>query len=221
MGADCELMRLKGFSWFIFSQFRKVTEYIPVTQPSIGVLTGQHRDLWAKDYQNLVETHHDNIETFKWIQSALFFVCLDHLPIAKDLVSQARKFMETYIGNVFHGNDAHNRWFDKSLSIIVTNDGRLGVNGEHSPCDALVPAFLVDYSVLNEPAKDPTGTDTGVDADVIPFVHLQWNISGSIKKSIIDAQLYVDKTIADSDIDLMHYNLFGSDFIKSTCIVLV
>jgi Choline/Carnitine o-acyltransferase len=49
--------------------------------------------------------------------------------------------------NVFHGFDAHNRWFDKSLSIVVTNDARIGVNGEHSPCDALVPSLLVDFAV--------------------------------------------------------------------------
>jgi hypothetical protein len=50
------------------------------------------------------------------------------------------------LGSVFHGDNGQNRFFDKSLSIVVTANGNLGVNGEHSPCDALVPAFLVDYA---------------------------------------------------------------------------
>jgi carnitine O-acetyltransferase len=34
------------------------------------------------------------------------------------------------IENVFHGFDGHNRWFDKSLSIIVSKNGMIGLNGE-------------------------------------------------------------------------------------------
>ena len=81
-----------------------------------------------------------NKDSFAEIQGALFSVCLDHRLMLPDISSMAK--------NVFHGFDGHNRWFDKSLSIIVTNDGRLGVNGEHSPCDALVPALILDSACV-------------------------------------------------------------------------
>lgn len=73
------------------------------------------------------------------IESAIFAVALDHRVLGHDVSSLAK--------NVFHGYDGHNRWFDKSLTIVVSGDGRLGVHGEHSPCDALVPAVLVDFAV--------------------------------------------------------------------------
>ena len=111
-------------------------------QPWIGLLSGQHRDDWAKDHAYLEKLDPLNQASFKWIETALFGVCLDHRPIPKEVTAQAK--------NVFHAMDGHNRWFDKSISIVVFNDGRIGCNGEHSPCDALVPAMLVDYAVSHE-----------------------------------------------------------------------
>lgn len=107
-----------------------------VRQVPIGILTAQDRDPWAKDYAYLEKLDFKNRESFSQIQSALFSVCLDHRLMLPDISSMAK--------NVFHGFDGHNRWFDKSISVIVTNDGRLGINGEHSPCDALVPALILD-----------------------------------------------------------------------------
>lgn len=106
-------------------------------QPPICLLSGQHRDKWASDHIYLEKSTVNNV-SFNLVETALFCVCLDHSPIPKTVTDHAK--------TVFHGNTGHNRWFDKSLSIVVTNDGRVGVNGEHSPCDALVPAYLVDYA---------------------------------------------------------------------------
>lgn len=79
------------------------------------------------------------MESFAFIESAIFAVSLDHRILPQGVSNLAK--------NVFHGFNGHNRWFDKSLTIVVTSDGRLGIHGEHSPCDALVPAMLVDFAV--------------------------------------------------------------------------
>ena len=48
---------------------------------------------------------------------------------------------------MFHAGDGSNRWFDKAFCLIVTNDGRAGVNGEHAPLDALVASIIMRKAV--------------------------------------------------------------------------
>ena len=179
-------------------------------QLPIGILTAQDRDPWAKDYAYLENLNPTNKESFSLIQSALFSVCLDHRLMLPDISSMAK--------NVFHGFDGHNRWFDKSISVIVTNDGRLGINGEHSPCDALVPALLLDaacakyFFLISEPAKDRL--DSSADATIPQIKHLKFVGDNVIKESLCNAQVFINQTIADSDVKVKPLSSHGSNFIK-------
>ena len=105
-----------------------------------------------KAYQHL-EKSQINKESLATIQSSLFNVSLDDYSVGSDLVNFASKGLlpsfpdfpwipwKTPIilikisfifpsENNFHGQGAHNLWFDKSLSIKISNDGRAGMNGE-------------------------------------------------------------------------------------------
>jgi hypothetical protein len=62
----------------------------------------------------------------KVIQSALFAVCLDDSGVKKNKDESHQQ--------IFHNYTASNRWFDKSLQIIVTSSGRAGLNGEVCTC---------------------------------------------------------------------------------------
>lgn len=108
-------------------------------QPPIGLLTGEHRDTWSKAREHLVQLNDLNKHSLSLIETALFGVALDDYPVPV-------ASLEGFSKNVFHGRAGRNRWFDKSLYVVVSNDGRVGMNGEHSPCDALVPSFLVDFA---------------------------------------------------------------------------
>lgn len=44
--------------------------------------------------------------------------------------------------SVMHGNGA-DRWLDKSVSLVVHRNGKVGVNGEHAWADAPVLAHMV------------------------------------------------------------------------------
>ena len=169
-------------------------------QPHIGLLTGEHRDTWSRLYNKL--QHLGNEATFKWIQTAILAVCLDDRYVPNSLDDLAR--------TVFHNNDGRNRWFDACLNVVVTNDARIGVNGEHSPCDALVPALAADYAAHREPATDPPGA---VSSD-LKVVHLKWTVDADILQGLKDAQTYITKTIRDSDLHVVHFTQYGADFIK-------
>lgn len=109
----------------------------PAENP-IGILTTTERDLWA------VTRHHlssiGNHDLLKTIDSAILLLVLDDDSIASDYRNLIRKFL--------HGNGA-NRWFDKSISLIVAKDGTAGVNFEHSWGDgvAVLRYFQVRIAV--------------------------------------------------------------------------
>jgi hypothetical protein len=71
-----------------------------------------------------------NAGNFDNIDASLFALCLDDYASELDLDKAHR--------NLFHGQKARNRWFDKAMQFIVENNGRAGVNGEVSSrfCDA-------------------------------------------------------------------------------------
>jgi len=56
------------------------------------------------------------------IEDALFVISLDDYSTGMDL--------DKFNRNMFHGLNAHNRWFDKAMSISVESNGRAAMNGE-------------------------------------------------------------------------------------------
>lgn len=81
-----------------------------------------------------------NAKVFNDIDTSLFAVCLDNYSSSQDLDKAHR--------NMAHGQNAYNRWFDKGTQIIVETNGAAGVNGEHSPVDAVVPLRMMDDVLL-------------------------------------------------------------------------
>lgn len=63
-----------------------------------------------------------NRETLTLIENALFVVNFDDYSTGMDL--------DKFVRNMFHGMNAHNRWFDKAMSISVESNGRAAMNGE-------------------------------------------------------------------------------------------
>jgi Choline/Carnitine o-acyltransferase len=92
-------------------------KHTPITQ-----LTAGDRDNWYNAHVHLSKLSKENVKSFKEIESALFAVCLDDTGVRKNIDESHLKF--------FHNRDASNRWFDKSIQLIISNSGRAGLNGE-------------------------------------------------------------------------------------------
>jgi carnitine O-acetyltransferase len=78
-----------------------------------------------------------NVESFETVRSSIFAVCLDDHSAPSDL--------DSFHHQIFHNYNAHNRWFDKTIQIVVASSGKAGINGEHTPADAVVPATIMQY----------------------------------------------------------------------------
>ncbi|CAG8659635.1 7441_t:CDS:2, partial [Acaulospora morrowiae] len=125
--------------WDIVSDVEKAQ-----LDPPVGVLTADDRDSWTVARERLLSISPQNRETLTLIENALFAISLDDYATGMDL--------DKWVCNVFYGLNCHNRWFDKAMSIVVESNGRAGMNGEHSPCDALIPSFITNY-IVQEPTS--------------------------------------------------------------------
>ncbi|RHZ56868.1 hypothetical protein Glove_396g10 [Diversispora epigaea] len=170
-------------------------------QPPIGLLTGEHRDLWAKTRHKL-ETNPKNKVNLETIDNSLFVVALDDYSVDKDISHH----------NNFHAFNGRNRWFDKSIQIILQNNGQAGVNCEHTPSDAVASGRIFDDIVSNEPAKDPpNSTSISLPAPQ----HLNWVIDNTINDIIHNAQINIQNAIDNVDSVLLYYYEYGSNWLKN------
>lgn len=90
-------------------------------QCPIGVLTTENRDVWAEARDHLERL--GNKEVLELIDSSIFCICLDDKTVGDNPEVITRSFLHA---------DGVNRWFDKSLSLLVSKDGKAAVNFEHS-----------------------------------------------------------------------------------------
>uniref|UniRef100_UPI00358EA458 carnitine O-palmitoyltransferase 2, mitochondrial isoform X2 n=1 Tax=Myxine glutinosa TaxID=7769 RepID=UPI00358EA458 len=107
-----------------------ISDPSPWPRHPLGFLTTERRDTWAALRQRLLET--GNSAALKSLDSAVLCFCLDEengtrVQSKEDVAASASALSHAML----HGRGG-DRWFDKSLSVIVANDGNAAVNFEHS-----------------------------------------------------------------------------------------
>lgn len=128
---------------------RAVLAASPERGQAVGHLTTKARAEWAASREVLRALDPANVEACEAIETALFCVALqDEVP------ADAREACD----HLLHG-DSGNRWFDKSLTLVVFGDGTAGLNGEHCELDGTTVVSFID-AVTGTPAVDgaPQGT---------------------------------------------------------------
>ncbi|KND04986.1 uncharacterized protein SPPG_00670 [Spizellomyces punctatus DAOM BR117] len=172
-------------------------------ESGIGILTAGHRDTWFKAHARLSSLSKRNVENFNIINDALFAVCLDDHAVSKNI--------DVSHHQIFHNFNARNRWFDKAMQLIVSSNGRAGVNGEHTPADAVIPGKIFDFILSNEPAVDPAN----VESSALPTPKkLQWVVDDEVTKLMDDAQKTAQELIDDTESCLLQTDIYGSRYIK-------
>lgn len=93
--------------------------------PPVGLLTTLPRALWAIERERLIAAHPVHAANLQAIESALLTICIDPPVGPSDTAASLRALM----------GEASNRWYDHSLQFIVSEDGMLMANMEHSMLD--------------------------------------------------------------------------------------
>ncbi|XP_055922535.1 carnitine O-palmitoyltransferase 2, mitochondrial [Eupeodes corollae] len=122
----------------------------------LGVMTAANRDVWAETRQHLLNI--GNYKQMELIDSALFCLALDGGDVKYD-EAHPQKLIKHFLAG-----DAVNRWFDKSITLIVSGDGTSAVNFEHSWGDGVA---VLRY--FNEIFTDSTESPQ-VHPNTIPYL---------------------------------------------------
>ena len=115
--------------------------------PMFGWLTSSDRDSWADAREELLNTYGSDMKhALEKLESGALLLCLDD----ESPLSQKECADLFLTGNLNSGN---NRWFDKSIQLFVTNNGRAALQGEHSMMDGMPVISLTNY-ITNQTYSD-------------------------------------------------------------------
>lgn len=192
---------------FISGKLKAILDYdVKPADFPIGVMTAGNRNSWANVRAQLLES--GNQAQLKTIDSALFCLCLD------DDVKWQDENPIPIVRNYLAGN-AGNRWFDKSFSLIIEQDGTTAINFEHSWGDgvAILRYFNETYKdTLNSPFVHPS-TSPKECRDSIKL--LEFNIPDSVKNSILDTKATHEKTLDGLNINFLRNYQLSKNVCKS------
>lgn len=162
--------------------------------PPVGILTIAPRGMWARDRNTLLleERNQRNIEL---IEQALIVLCIDE-PLPGSFNSEGffgstptmhrtgHRDETNMAHEMIHGGGSSfntpNRWFDKTMQIIICNDGTWGLCYEHSTSEGIAVIQLLEkiYKEIDTTPFDSTGSQQHLPSPE----RLEWVIAPEIAR---------------------------------------
>uniref|UniRef100_A0A1I8QD12 Choline/carnitine acyltransferase domain-containing protein n=1 Tax=Stomoxys calcitrans TaxID=35570 RepID=A0A1I8QD12_STOCA len=171
----------------------------------LGVLTSSERNQWARVRQHMIKSSINNELLTQQIDTALFCICLD---TAEDPVYSESDPIPAFKSML--AGKATNRWFDKSLSMLLTADGTAAINFEHSWGDgvAVLRYFNeVFKETMNRPfvSTDDLKSITQLPVNTDKVRHLNFEIDDYLKNEVKNAYDRNLKTINSLNMQMLIY----------------
>ncbi|XP_006107537.1 carnitine O-palmitoyltransferase 1, brain isoform, partial [Myotis lucifugus] len=112
----------------------------------------------------------------------------------------------------------HDRWYDKSFTLIVFSNGKLGLSVEHSWADCPVSGHMWEFTLATECFQLGYSVDGHCKGHPEPSLprpqRLHWDLPDKVHLSIALA-LRAAKTLSgDTDCHVFPFSHFGKSFIK-------
>ncbi|CAO1613351.1 unnamed protein product [Parajaminaea phylloscopi] len=192
----------------------------------VSVLTSDDRDTWALAREHLIVSSPSNAASLRSIEDSLLTLSLDSSNLGSPLHhpdpphTASPRSVDAHARNTSGaGRSGHNRWYDKALTLSVEPNGRAGIMGEHSPCDALIPSIVADFAAA-EPCPAPGAPYPAVagrneaGGSVPSWKKLTWSIDEQSRAGIASAEAKAKELVANSDIRTLWFDEFGAEWMK-------
>ncbi|XP_072858465.2 carnitine O-palmitoyltransferase 1, muscle isoform isoform X1 [Pogona vitticeps] len=198
-------------------QFQRILDDPSPPQPGelkLAALTAGERRPWA-EARAAYFSQGRNKASLDCIERAAFFLTLDEE--AHGLDQGQEDSLDLYAKSLLHGH-CYDRWFDKSFSLVVYHNGKLGANAEHSWADAPIIGHLWEFMLATDHFQLGYCSDGhchGVPNTALPPPQrLAWDINEECWQAI-EASYGVAKALAD-DVDFccFRFTEFGKGRIK-------
>ncbi|XP_075393122.1 palmitoyl thioesterase CPT1C isoform X2 [Tenrec ecaudatus] len=170
----------------------------------LAALTTAPRGTWAQ-LRRLVKTR--AAEALEAVEGAAFFVSLDSEPTGLTKDDPAAS-LDAYAHALLAGQ-GHDRWFDKSFTLIVFSNGKLGLSVEHSWADCPISGHMweLGYSADGHCKGHP-------DPTLPQPQRLYWDLPDEIHPSVSLALRGARALSANIDCHVLPFSRFGKSFIK-------
>lgn len=181
----------------------------------LAALTAMERTKWALA-RGKYFTRGVNKTSLHLIESAAFVVSLDDEPFEFDM-SQPEK-LDKFGRKLLHGRGC-DRWFDKSFTLCIASNGRMGFNAEHTWSDAAIMAHIWEILVCDENScerYDAQGNALG-SIEMTPPTPTRLNFDFNDESLIKEIDVAYDQAqivINDVDLRILVHDTFGKGFIK-------
>ncbi|XP_034255804.1 carnitine O-palmitoyltransferase 1, liver isoform isoform X2 [Thrips palmi] len=188
------------------------TEPLP-GEERLAALTAGERTHWANTRQEFFFKGTNRV-SLDAVEKAAFVVSLDDEPFEFD---QSRPELLDKFGRVLLHGKGCDRWFDKSFTLCIGSNGRIGFNSEHSWADAPVMGHLWEHVMAgdNEIGYGPDGHTIGEPEFTPPApTRLQWDFNEKALAAIDTSFKLAQNLLSDVDLRIYVHDAYGKGFMK-------
>ncbi|XP_012346719.1 carnitine O-palmitoyltransferase 1, liver isoform isoform X2 [Apis florea] len=183
-------------------------------EEKLAALTASERTAWAIAREEFFSKGM-NKASLDLIEKAAFIVVLDDIPYIYDPEDPDK--LDQYGRILLHGK-GYDRWFDKSFTLCIGNNGRIGFNAEHSWADAAVMSHLWEYVIcqeVNNRKYKEDGYNKGEPEFIPPSpVRLQWDLTPNCIAAIEKSNQVAQNLLNDVELRIYVHNAYGKGFMK-------
>ncbi|XP_068970606.1 carnitine O-palmitoyltransferase 1, liver isoform isoform X2 [Bombus flavifrons] len=182
-------------------------------EEKLAALTAGERTAWAIAREEFFSKG-VNKASLDLIEKAAFVVALDDVPYVYDPEDPDK--LDQYGRILLHGK-GYDRWFDKSFTLCIGNNGRTGFNAEHSWADAPIMGSLWEYVIANdvEMGYKEDGYNKGVpEFTPPPPVRLQWDLNPKCIAAIEESNQVAQNLLNDVELRIYVHDAYGKGFMK-------
>uniref|UniRef100_A0A8C4WZR7 Choline O-acetyltransferase n=1 Tax=Eptatretus burgeri TaxID=7764 RepID=A0A8C4WZR7_EPTBU len=126
-----------------------------VAKEAVGLFTSLGRSEWSRVRRRLLKDS-NNQASLQAIEQSAFILCLDEPNEERENEwrKNNKEERETELmAQMLHGGGSQkngkNRWFDKTLQVVLGADGVLGLNYEHSAAEGIVVTQCLNHVLLS------------------------------------------------------------------------
>ncbi|GAB1863920.1 Carnitine O-palmitoyltransferase I, liver isoform [Camponotus japonicus] len=186
-------------------------------EEKLAALTAGERTIWAQTRKDFFAKG-VNKASLDIIEKAAFVVALDDVPYEYDPNHPEK--LDHYGRILLHGK-GYDRWFDKSFTLCIGTNGRIGFNAEHSWADAAVMSHLWEYVIYSEvlDREYQDGHNIGTPEFTPPApIRLQWDLNAKCIEAIEQSYQVAHNILNDVELRIYVHDAYGKGLMKANSV---
>lgn len=183
---------------YIAVSVQNILQEKEVAQHNVGIITTAKRDTAANLKSRLEQSNKKN---FDILETSVFILCLDEISGTREEIAH----------HMVYGS-SNNRYFDKTVQVIVNKDGTFSFNNEHTGSDGAAWMNVVTKIYNEIISKSDKAYDSSTKYSLPK--KLTWDISNEVADELIILEKEDKLRGENFHISLLNFNNFGTKQIK-------